>query len=90
MNHKRIYVGDLAPGVTEGDLAKLFNQIDSVDSVNLVRSGSHQLHGFAFIEMGTPEAAREAVQRFNGYELNGSRLIVYTVPPKSRPRTPVR
>ena len=87
MNHKRLYVGDLAPGVTEEELHELFHQIDQVDSVNLVRSPTHQLHGFAFVEMVTPEAARQAVSRYNGFSLRGSRLIVYTVPPKSRPRT---
>jgi RNA recognition motif-containing protein len=48
------------------------------------------LHGFAFVEMAEPEAARLAAQRLNGRTLYGSRLIVYTVPPRSRPRTAPR
>lgn len=88
MNHKRLYVGDLAADVTEEDLMGLFGELGAVESIQLNRSADHRLHGFAFIEMASAESAREAVRRFNGYTLHGSRLIVYAVPPKSRPRTP--
>ena len=90
MNHKRIYVGDLSAEVTESELSDLFAEIGDIESINLVRDPRHQLHAFAFVEMATPEAAREAVQRLNGRDISGSRLIVYTVPPRSRPRTPTR
>ena len=86
MNHKRLYIGDLAPNVTENDLTQLFSEVGSVESINLIRSRTGNTQGFAFIEMATPEAAREAIKRFNGYDLSGFRLIVYTVPPQSRPR----
>ncbi len=90
MNHKRLYVGDLSSSVTEAELNNLFSQAGNVESVNLVRSTTNNLHGYAFIEMTTPEDAREAVTRFNGHTLDGSRLIVYTVPPRSRPRPSTR
>jgi RNA recognition motif-containing protein len=90
MNHKRLYVGDLAPTVTEADLDHLFGEFGHVESISLVRSPSRGLHGYAFIEMGSPEAAREAVQRLNGHTIEGTRLIVYTVPPRSRPRPQAR
>jgi RNA recognition motif-containing protein len=86
MNHKRLYVGDLAPEVTEDELQRLFDQAGNVESIKLVASRNNFSQAFAFIEMATPEAAREAIRRFNGYELAGYRLIVYTVPPQSRPR----
>jgi polyadenylate-binding protein len=90
MNHKRIYVGDIAPAVTETDLTTLFEELGPIESVNLVRNPNHGLHAYAFVEMESPEAARAAVQKLNGHTLAGSRLIVYTVPPKSRPRPQVR
>ncbi len=86
MNHKRLYIGDLAPDVTENDLQALFGEVGSVESINLMRSAKGTSRGFAFMEMATPEAARDAIKRFNGYDLNGYRLIVYAVPPQSRPR----
>ncbi len=88
MNHKRLYVGDLPKGATEGQIKNLFTEVGSVDSIALMHNASTQR--FAFVEMSTPEAAREAVKRYNGYDLDGSRLIVYAVPPKSRPREVVR
>ncbi len=88
MNHKRLYVGDLPKSATEGQIKSLFTEVGSVDSIALMHNASIQR--FAFVEMSTPEAAREAVKRYNGYDLDGSRLIVYAVPPKSRPREVVR
>jgi RNA recognition motif-containing protein len=90
MNHKRLYVGDLAPDVTEETLQQLFSEIGPIESINLVRRGNVAAQGFVFIEMASPESARDAIRRFNGYELSGYRLIVYTVPPKSRPRDNTR
>ena len=87
MNHKRLYVGDLPATVTETQLQGLFNEVGAVESINLMHNSAVQ--AFAFIEMGSPEDAREAIRRYNGYDLNGSRLIVYAVPPRSRPREAV-
>ncbi len=88
MNHKRLYVGDLPASVTEGQLQILFGEAGSVESVSLMRNSTVQT--FAFVEMASPEAAREAIRRFNGQDFEGTRLIVYAVPPKSRPREAVR
>ena len=86
MKHTRLYVGDIGANVSEDDLLNLFTQVGEVNSVNLVRETANSSHAFAFVQMSSPEAARDAVQRFNGYDLRGSQLIVYTVPPQSRPR----
>ena len=88
MNHKRLYVGDLPASVTENQLHNLFNVVGGVESINLMSNST--VHSFAFVEMTSPEAAREAIKRYNGYDMQGSRLIVYAVPPKSRPREAVR
>jgi RNA recognition motif-containing protein len=90
MNHKRLYIGDLAPDVTEDDLQALFAEAGEVESIKMMRRQNGLSQGFAFVEMSTPEAAREAIRRFNGYDLSGYRLIVYTVPPQSRPREVAR
>ncbi len=90
MNHKRLYIGDLAPEITEDDLRRLFAEVGEVESIQMMRRSNGLSQGFAFIEMSTPEAAREAIRRYNGYDLSGYRLIVYTVPPQSRPREATR
>jgi RNA recognition motif-containing protein len=86
MNHKRIYVGDLSPTINETMLQELFGEVGEIESISIQNPKQHGLHRFAFIEFAAPESARNSVSRFNGYQLDGYRLIVYTVPPKSRPR----
>jgi len=62
-------------------LSDLFGQIGKVEAVDLI-SRPPQLP-FAFIEMESAETAREAISQYNGFRLNGSRLIVYSMPPRS-------
>lgn len=79
MFYKRLYVGDLAPDITERQLYALFSQAGTVESVNLITRYATPV--FAFVEMATPEATQLAIAKYNGYDLAGSRLIVYAVPP---------
>lgn len=84
MRFTRLYVNDLPADTTEDELGDLFEQAGRVTSVQLIHPSMQ--HNCAFIEMISPEAVREAVQRFHGYDLRGSRLVVHPVPPPSRPR----
>ncbi|HLY25904.1 MAG TPA: RNA-binding protein [Aggregatilineales bacterium] len=81
MTHTRLFVGDLAPTVTEQDLQALFSAAGEVISVE-IKSGS----AFAFVQMASPEAAQKAITLFNRYPLQGLHLIVYGVPPRSHPK----
>ncbi|GAB4549292.1 MAG: hypothetical protein OHK0023_13500 [Anaerolineae bacterium] len=90
MNHKRLYVGDLSAEITEDHLKSLFAEVGDIETITLVRNPQHGLHGFAFVEMVDPDDAREAATRLNGQVVGGSKLIVYTVPPRSRPRSAPR
>lgn len=82
MNHKRLYIGDLGPNVTEQDLLDLLTQVGEVDSLILNRPAEVGVHAFAIAEMRTPEAARAAVKRYNQTVLDGYRLLIYTIPPR--------
>ena len=86
--NKKLYVGNLNYSVTEEDLRILFSEVGSVVSVNIITDRvSGQSKGFGFVEMGTEEAAQEAIQRFNGYELRERQLKVSEArPPRERPR----
>jgi RNA recognition motif-containing protein len=81
MNHTRLYVGDLAPNITEQQLHDLFGTAGEVVGVDLAPSSR-----FAFVEMASALEARQAIDQYNGYNLAGSKLIVYSVPPRSHPR----
>jgi len=85
MNNSRLYVGDLASGVTQEELLNLFAQAGEVQSVEIIARPPQQT--YAFVEMASAEGAQTAVSNYNGYTLSGLRLIVYAVHPRSHPRS---
>ncbi len=79
----RLYVGNLAETVTENDLHDLFSQQGPVGEVNLMLDRSTgKPRGFAFVTMGTPEAAQAAIQALNGKDLQGRALTVNEARPR--------
>ncbi len=73
----KLYVGGLSFSADEEELKGLFSQVGEVVSCNLIRDrDSGQSRGFAFVEMGSEAEAREAISRFNGYDLGGRSLTV--------------
>jgi RNA recognition motif-containing protein len=74
---KRLYVGNLAYGTTEDALKGLFAQHGTVESVSIVTDKfSGRSRGFGFVEMGTDEEAKVAVEKVNGTNLDGRDLVV--------------
>jgi RNA recognition motif-containing protein len=75
--NKRLYVGNLSAEVTEDDLSANFGSIGKVVSVAIIRDRfSNQSRGFGFVEMETEETASQAIEKFNGGELSGKRIVV--------------
>jgi RNA recognition motif-containing protein len=76
MNTK-VYVDNLAPVTTEGDLKELFSAYGNVVDVNIaVDHASHKPRGFGFVTMVTPEGARAAIQSLNGKAIGTRTLTV--------------
>jgi RNA recognition motif-containing protein len=79
----KLYVGNLAYSVTNGDLEELFSQIGQVQSATVITDKfSGQSKGFGFVEMGTPEEASRAIQEFNDTELKGRNIKVNEAKPR--------
>jgi RNA recognition motif-containing protein len=75
--NKRLYIGNLASEVTEEDLNHNFSSIGNVASVAIIKDRySNQSKGFGFVEMETEEAAQQAIEKFNGGELHGKKIVV--------------
>jgi len=75
--NKRLYVGNLSSEVTEQDLNHNFSSVGNVVSVTIIRDRySNQSKGFGFVEMETEDAARQAIEQFNGGELSGKKITV--------------
>lgn len=80
---KRLFVGSLSYGVTTPQIEELFAQAGKVASVNLITDKfSGQSKGFAFVEMTTEEEAKEAINRLNGVELDGRKIVVNEARPQ--------
>jgi len=75
--NKRIYVGNLPFSTTEADLEAMFAQHGAVSSVRVITDReTGRSRGFAFVEMGDPNAADEAIRALNGRDMGGRPLRV--------------
>lgn len=75
--NKKLYIGNLSSEVTEEDLSHNFSSVGKVVSVAIIKDRySNQSKGFGFVEMETEDAARQAIEQFNGGELHGKKIIV--------------
>src|SRR5262249_20430330 len=79
----KLYVGNLSFNATTADLEALFAQVGAVASVNIITDKfSGQSRGFGFVEMESNKDAQAAIERFNGYELQGRALTVNEARPQ--------
>ncbi|HEY9776955.1 MAG TPA: RNA-binding protein [Planktothrix sp.] len=79
----KLFVGNLSFKTTEAQLEEAFSQAGKVVSVAIPTDReTGRKRGFGFVEMETEEAAKQAVESFNGTTLDGRQI---TVNP-SRPR----
>lgn len=77
MSSSNLYLGNLSYQVSEDELKKLFSDYGEVVSVK-----SFQDKGFGFVEMSTPEEAKNALEALNGQEFLGRAMKV----DEARPR----
>jgi RNA recognition motif-containing protein len=74
---KKLYVGNLAFGVTNQDLQAVFAEIGDCQSVAVITDrDSGQSRGFGFVEMGSDSDAQKAIQQLDGKEIQGRAIKV--------------
>jgi len=74
---KKLYVGNLAFGVSDKDLEELFAQAGVCESTAVITDrATGQSRGFGFVEMGSNSDAQKAIEQFDGQELQGRALKV--------------
>lgn len=79
----KLFVGNLSFDTTENDLQDLFSTVGPVTEVNLIMDRmTNRPRGFAFVTMGTPEAAQAAIQAFSGKSVGGRDLTVNEARPR--------
>jgi RNA recognition motif-containing protein len=80
---KNLFVGSIPFSVTDDVLGQLFTGVGQVQSVNIIKDKfTGQSRGFGFVEMLTDEDAAKAIEKLNGYTLEGRNLVVKEALPK--------
>jgi RNA recognition motif-containing protein len=79
----KLFVGNLSFETSEIELQDLFATCGPVTEVNIITDKFTQKpRGFAFVTMGTPEAAQAAIQQLSGKNVNGRELTVNEARPR--------
>lgn len=88
--NKKLYVGNLSYDVVEADLEDLFKKAGNVVSVAIITDRySGKSKGFAFVEMGSEEGAKKAIETLNGKTVKERAIIVNEArPPRPREERP--
>ena len=82
---QRLYVGNLPFNATAEDVRAAFEGVGEVSDVHLVADReTGRARGFAFVTMGSDEAAQTAISQLNGALLGGRPLRVNEA--EDRPR----
>ena len=85
----KLFVGGLSWETTEDALKSLFSQAGTVVSAAIiVDRDTNRSKGFGFVEMSSDGEANAAIQKFNGYELDGRKLAVNIARPKTEDSRP--
>ena len=85
MDNSKLFVGGLPYSTTEEALKEFFSQVGEVASVKIIvdrETGNSK--GFGFVEMATPELAKEAMEKLNDMELDGRKIRVSEARPQQK------
>lgn len=81
----KLFIGSLDYSTTDLQLQDLFATVGKVLSAKvIVDRATGQGKGFGFVEMETPEAAKTAMDKLNGSQLNGRSIVVKEAKPQER------
>ncbi len=81
---KKLYVGNLAYGVTDSQLEQLFAAHGAVQSAQVIMDrDTGRSKGFGFVEMSSSAEAESAISALNGVEKDGRAMTVNEARPKA-------
>ena len=76
-NNKKIYVGNLPYTITSDQLGTLFAEFGQVaEAVVITDKMSGRSRGFGFVEMGSDDEAKAAIEKLNQSDLKGRKINV--------------
>jgi len=79
----KLYVGNLDYGMTGEQLGEIFAEAGKVVSATVISDRySGRSKGFGFVEMGSEEEAKKAIEMFNGKDVQGRNIVVNEARPR--------
>ncbi len=85
MNNNKLFIGSLDYSTTDEQLKEHFSAMGNVLSAKVITDRyTGQGKGFGFVEMETPEMARQAMNKLNGSRLNNRSISVKEARPQER------
>ena len=84
MDQNKLFVGGLPWSVTSESLKELFAQYGEIKEAIIINDrDTGKSKGFGFVEMGSDEDAKKAVDMWNGKELDERTLRVNVAQPRA-------
>jgi RNA recognition motif-containing protein len=85
----KLYVGNLSYDVDSSSLQELFSAHGTVQSAEIIADrDTGRSKGFGFVQMGSDDEARAAIEALNGKDHSGRALTVNEAKPReARPRS---
>lgn len=81
---KRLFVGSIAWATNDASLKSHFEQAGAVESATVIMDKmTGRSKGFGFVEMASDADASTAVDKLNGSELDGRKIVVSEARPKT-------
>ena len=72
-----MYISNLSFHTADDELKKLFEEFGAVSSAKVITDReTGRSRGFGFVEMGSDEEAKKAIQGLNGKEIEGRSMSV--------------
>ena len=78
-----IYVSNLPFKLQDEDLKQVFTPFGDVSSAKIIRDNhTGRSRGFGFVEMPSDDAAKSAIDKLNGTEVEGRTIVVNEARPR--------
>lgn len=79
----KLYVGNMTYNTTEDQLRSLFSEVGNVVAVDVIKDrATGRAKGFAFVTMSSQAEADNAINMYNGKEVDGRALTVNVAKPR--------
>lgn len=79
----KLFVGSLPWAVDDQKLGDLFSQFGSVVSAVVLKDRmTGRSRGFGFVEMENDQEAQEALEKLNGSDMDGRKIVVNVARPR--------